>query len=627
MKAARRVYIYLVSFISLVMMLLGAAQLLRLALEQLFGVEQGLYVGSNYLREQFSLAGAVTLVGAVVWGIHWYFAQRSVSPANPNADEERGSALRRLMIYAALFFTAWNLAFALVRLIQGTLISLQWLGTLQFRAIPDTLSATLGSLLVYGLACFYYWRVRNADNALTPEEGMSATVRRWYFYLASFVALSALIFSIADLGRYIWRTAAEGTSDWIVSEGWMPWQVANNVAIMGVALAAWLVHWRYVQRLTAGSREEQHSILRKVYLYGVLLQTVSVTLVSTVVFLYNLMRIFWGTSPLGDYSDSLLTGAGNAVVTALVYGAFWIYHWQVLRWQIEVVAYEPTAQASLRRIYHSLVALVALAVLASGLASMLRLLFDFWLGGEATGMLSGRAWGDQISLFAAMIIVGGPVWATTWLYLQGQAYAPDGVEHRQALSRRVYLYLVLFASIVALLSGGSFLVYWLLRNLGEPFEPGLVSQMSWALGVSITAGVLLAYHLTVLLGDQRARALISPPTYTAGETGPQLTRETAPSIAAGPLPAEPAGEHVAVLLLRSKDSADVAPALEALQEHLPEGFELDVLPPSGVTPAELPSWLAFHPPLPTPGAGPTPTAPAPPMPPSDQSARSTPVSV
>ena len=118
MLVARRVYIYLISFISLMVLLSGASNLLRLLSEMALGTARNV-VNTDYLRDQFSLWSALLLVGGVVWAIHWILAQRGVASSNPEAEHERRSVLRKLLIYGVLFVALWQVFFALSNLLRS----------------------------------------------------------------------------------------------------------------------------------------------------------------------------------------------------------------------------------------------------------------------------------------------------------------------------------------------------------------------------------------------------------------------------------------------------------------------------------------------------------------------------
>lgn len=585
MKVARRVYLYLISYISFLMVLSGASDLLRLLLDGILGT-QAQIIDAGYQREQYSRAGAMLLVGAVVWAIHWMLAQRSVAGAGAEAAEERRSVLRKLLIYGILFTTAAQGFFALYGLIQGALSLRTGPGG---ESLADVVSRTVPTLLVYGIGWLYYRQVSRRDNAVTPEQGSAATVRRWYFYLVNFGALSFAMSGIAGLARYVWDVITAGGTTAIVETPGLPSEFATNTGWIIAGLAFWLLHWLPVQRMTAVSDDEQHAVLRKVYLYGIIFETVAITLTSLALFLYNLLRYLLGTNPVAESGQSLLTAAGQPLLTALVYGLFWTYHRRVIVWDAELVAEVPL-QASIRRLYYYLVALIALAVLASGVTSMLRLLIDLWLGGSVTSALNRQTWGDQISLFATLIIVGAPVWYANWFRLQRWAMAADGGADRQSVLRRIYLFLILFASVITLLASTAWIVYQILRTLGESFSGSLISDMSWALGAAVTGAVLLAYHLRILLGDQRAG--------TAAPVAPRGEPTTVPAPA-------PDDALAVVVAVRSRNPRAVEEALGKLQDLLPAGSVVEVLPAGHVTAGELRAWLAHHPLPPEPPALPS----------------------
>lgn len=568
MQVARRLYLYVIAFISLQMLLTGAANLVRLLIEVAFGTLSVAVGRDRYLRDQFSLWGAVLLVGALVWAVHWLLIERTLLADAAQADEERATIWRKLFLYGTLFVALWILVFSGSTLVSGLLA--------QVAATRPDLRRVVGDnaplVAVYGVAWWYCWRIRRRDLALTPERGGGAVVARWYTYLVSYATLSLLFWSLTDVARLVWRgITASAATDLVAGDG-LAVAVSTVAGLAIVSVAIWLPHWTLAQRHFAAAApedSERRSVLRKVYLYAVIGQTVAVTLVNLAFFCYTALRKAIGTNPLSGSGDSLLTAAGLPLVAVLVYGTFWAYHRRVLDQDSLGVAVEPERQATIRRIYTYLVALIGLALLAGGLADLLRLLLDLAFGGRATTNLSGRAWGDQISLFATLVGVGGFVWAAHWVSAQRRALAAAGAAERHALIRRIYTFLVLFASVVALLVSGAILLYRLLRSLGIGLSGDDRSDLSWALAATITAAVTLAYHVRVLLDDQRARA---------GQPEP------AP-------PGAPERAATASLVLVTATDAERGGVLGELRRHLPTGTVVS-FPAPGLTAQEVAEWLA-----------------------------------
>lgn len=587
MQVARRIYLYVVAFISLQMLLAGARSLVALLLELAFGTSRYLMDEDRYYRDRASLWGAVLLVGALVWAAHWLLIRRSVA-GEEHEGEERQSIWRKLFLYATLFVAAWQVFFALANLIEGRLANLAEAGGAR---VGGAVADSLPTILVYGLAWFYHWTVRRADLARGPEVGAGAVVARWYRFLASYGAFSVLIWALSALARQLWRAVTMPGGADLLGDG-VTRPIAGALGFAFAGLVVWLPHWALSQGQIAEDDAERHSVLRKVYLYALIGQLVGVTLANLALFGYTGLRRLIGTDPLTGSGDTLLTAGGLPLLTALVYGIAWAYHRRVLGDDARLLVAEEGRQATIRRIYTYLLALIGLALLASGIADLLRLLIDAALGGRATTELGARAWGDQISLFATGIVVGGLVWVAYWLEAQRAALAAGGVAERRALVRRISLFLDLFAGVVALLVSGAILVYRLLRSLGIGLSGDDRSDLSWALGVAITAGGVVAYHLRVLLDDQRQRA---------GEPA-----ERKAVVVAAP-------SAVRLILIGGGAPERVDAALAGLRAALPDAATFDIFAVEGIAAAEVRAWLAdrartrpIEEPIGTPGGAPTP---------------------
>jgi hypothetical protein len=576
MKVVKQIYIYVLTYASLVMMLWGAVRIGGLLINMLIGPTRDTILVGRNLRDEFSTAGAMFLVGLLVWAIHWWLAQRSVNAAGPEGQQERRSTFRKLLIYGVLFTAGWQITFAAAEFIRVVLTSLP--DDLGSGAVRGVLAYAVPTFIVYGLAWWYYWRVRRVDNEVVAETGHAATVRRWYYYLASYLGLSAVMFALSDLIRFTWRTITADSRPWLVGDGWVLLPVATSVGWLLAAGAVWLLQWTTAQRIAAGSTEERHSLLRKVYLYGVILQTAAVTLVMATGFVYNLVRMWLGNDQFPAEGESLLSAVLMPLATALAYGTFWAYHWLTLRAEIRAVPDEPGLQLSLRGVYSYPVAVAGLSTLAVGLSALLRYLFDIAFNGSTTTGLTRAESADQVSFFASTLLVGAAAWGVSWVLLQRTALSPEGVEMRQSLARRVYLYGVLLACSIALLVSGFWLVYWLFRHVGDTITGALISDITWPAGVLITAGVLLTYHALTLRADQRAKALMPAPA-------PALAVEPAPTPPVAPLPAT-------VVLIRTLDLGVANAAIAAVRSTVGEHAEVEVLSAPGVTAAELSGWLA-----------------------------------
>jgi hypothetical protein len=254
MQIARRIYLYLVAFISLQMLLAGASNLLRLLAEIAFNLPQPLYSSDRYTRDQLSLWGAVLLVGAAVWSVHWLLIRRAIA-ADPSV-EERSTVWRKLFLYAILLVASWQIFFAILSLVRVVVGNP---GGLQLRQM---VSGWAPSLVVYAVAWCYHWFVRRDDLARVPEVGAGATVARWYIYLVNYGALTGLLWGLSELARQLWRAiTAPGVTESVVGAG-LGAQLQDAFAFIAAGLIVWLPHWLLAQHLLATGEAERRSVLR-----------------------------------------------------------------------------------------------------------------------------------------------------------------------------------------------------------------------------------------------------------------------------------------------------------------------------------------------------------------------------
>src|SRR5439155_26255400 len=130
-----------------------------------------------------------------------------------------------------------------------------------------------------------------------------------------FFTLSVLMAAASDLARLLWNGMTPGDQIILPSTdlATLPPVIADAATIV-TAATLWLLHWLPVQRLTAISSDEQHSALRKVYLYGMVLQAVAVSVTSIALFLYNLLRMALGSNPLAGTGESPVIAAGGPLL-------------------------------------------------------------------------------------------------------------------------------------------------------------------------------------------------------------------------------------------------------------------------------------------------------------------------
>src|SRR5205823_10131448 len=148
---------------------------------------------------------AMSVVTLPDGGLHFWLAQRFAL----RGPYQRASSLRRLYLYWACLIGS----IAATILVSAAAVQLLQAG-LDNRRFDALVTSQLGWAAAVGAAVwashFYIaWR----DRAAVGEEGPSATLRRWYMYIALLVGFIALVTTTASLLQIAWFEAATDTRD------------------------------------------------------------------------------------------------------------------------------------------------------------------------------------------------------------------------------------------------------------------------------------------------------------------------------------------------------------------------------------------------------------------------------
>jgi hypothetical protein len=523
----RRLYIYLIAFISLEVVLWGLIALLRYVLA-------GGGLGED--TDRLSGALALLLVSVPVFGLHWWLAQRSAL----RDIQERSERLRAIFLFAVLLVTGLpavqNGLAALDRLfLQVFGVDPFWAMFGGAQTLPDNVVAILINALAAGYFC---WVTRGDGLALAQEDaaGGGATqyaqpwleTRRLYRYLWLLYALGLVLAGLQQLllaGLTLW-----GSGDV------QPWiRLSNGLTLLLVGLPLWLWLERLIQR-SLRDPAEKISILRLAILYLVVFISLAVVLTAAGVALYDALRFVLGVAPAGA---AFLAEIAPAISLILPFGLAWLYYYRLLAQAIlayaEVENGEggarsgvPAAEreklkpagpgwpgtaagrrARLRRLYYYFASLAGLVSTFIGLADLMDFLINL--------ALDPASWSDPVlktSLAAglAALWVGLPVWILSWRPMQAEASQEGeaGDHARRALVRRGYLFLVLFTGVIGVMVSGGALLYELFQAIfGNPV-PDLLKTLLPGLALLSMFGSLLAYHWQVLRQDSRlAQASLS----------------------------------------------------------------------------------------------------------------------
>ncbi len=476
MQTIRRLYLYLVAFISLEVVLWGLIELAR----STFSDE---IIGGG--ASQLAGGLALLLVGVPVFLLHWIPAQRSVV----NDADERSSRIRGLFLYGALLATLIPIAQNILALVNRL-----WLQIFQLslrHAIlggsqnwVDNLIAILMNSLIAGYIFYVtrqYW-----DEA--PRENSFLETRRLYRYVWVLYALAMLVGGASQVVQYI-LTIGEtlGVSPQA--------RLANGLALLIIGTPLWAYSWRRVQT-SLEQPDEQRSILRLVILYLLSLIGVGGVLIPAGVVLDAIIRAILGA---GFALPEFLNEISIPISALLPFGGVWFYYGRTLSTEIALLPDTPR-RAGLRRTFFYILSFFGVIAFVLGLHMVLEFLIDMLIG---TATIVDDLLRNRLSAALATLIVGLPLWLQTWrpMVKEASQEGEAGDHARRSLVRKIFLYLVLFVSVIGVMVSAGSLIFELLKALlGDPASD-LLRQALVLLELLILFALVLAYHWNALRAD------------------------------------------------------------------------------------------------------------------------------
>ena len=556
MQTARRLYAYLISGISIGALVIGINMLLTVLFERLGLGPSGdfLFGGEDAIRQQLTLASAVTAVSLPVWLIHWSIAERSVRPDRPGASLERTSAVRGLYFALALGGLLLAAASGVATTLEATLLRLAGGEEFGYRSIGSGLALAL----VAGAAWAYHVRLRTRDWSRGPMTGAGAWLPRSYLYVAMFgglmVMLGGIVGFIELLGRLILDEAPvfadASTGSWWVAP------LASGLTGVTVGGAVWLGHAAYAGGLVRDSgwrgASERPAKLRLAYYVAAVIATAGATIYLVGEGAGNALATALGVADT-DGAGRTIGAILFPILSAGVYAITWWMHARWMEREAALASAERIETEDRLQLYP--VVLVGLAFGATATAWLIGILIDVLFGGDRV-LSGGDQWRRELAQFVPFALLGFAAWIWRWNGVSAR-WAVDPVGEASSTTRRVTLLIVLAAGIGAAVVSSGFILYRLFGSifgLAQAGDP--VSELSLPLGVLLVAIAVTIYHLRQLRHDQSLR--------TGGDSSPPEEAAAAPSTS---------------LRLTGPAGADTASMVAALRRHLPVGFALEVVEP------------------------------------------------
>ncbi|HVN54850.1 MAG TPA: DUF5671 domain-containing protein [Anaerolineaceae bacterium] len=519
MRTVRRVYLYAIAFISLEMTVWGVIWLGRTIFSAgLAGSSASLLAGSLSL----------TLVGLPVFLLHWLLAQGDAA-RNP---EDRTSRVRAVFLYAALlahFIPAVHNGLALANRLFLALFRLD--DSLALIGAGQTWGGDAVAILANLAAGAYFLTVIRApgqntrdfapgqntrdfaDRRALPGNANLAGARRLQRYIWLGYSLGLVVLGVQQLLSFIlYVPGAAGPR--------FGGLMAAGLALLLVGVPLWVWSSLRVEDLLH-EPEEQASLLRLVVLYLLVLLGAGAALGAAGMALAALFRqAFGAASSPGELVNQLSAPLSIGVPLGVV----WAYYGSRLTRDLANLPDTPQL-AALRRLYLTILSALGLLAAVIGLRSLLLYLlslpFPTPLQGGSTAPGAGPL-RDQLAAALAVVLTGLPLWIFSWRPLQQEAARPGpapgqntslswrtvqgdfaGDQARHSVIRKAYLYLLLFAGVLAMMVSTGEALYPLLRSLLGSRPPDLLSNsLGWLLTLLLFTA-LTAYHFTVLRGDAR----------------------------------------------------------------------------------------------------------------------------
>jgi hypothetical protein len=312
----RRLYRYIWVLYGLLMVVIGAQQVLRF----IFFIPSGTLGGLG--RETFVNGLALLAVGTPVWVYSWRLVQDSLrDPA------ESGSTLRLGVLYVlalAGVITVLASGGALLNVLLRRLLgeAMSWPDFVQRIGGPISVGLPLGAIWAY----YGHWLDAHIESS--AEGPRREGLKRPYFYILSFIGLTTAFVGVGSLiSTMIGLATGQET---IVGDVFRD-QLAGSISSIVIGLPLWLMTWRPMQtQATQAGDSGDHarrSVVRKAYLYLVLFAAVIGGMIVAVGLVFTLINALLTQDLSGGFFTTIL----NFLQYLLLFGVVLFYHLLALR--------------------------------------------------------------------------------------------------------------------------------------------------------------------------------------------------------------------------------------------------------------------------------------------------------
>lgn len=301
-----------------------------------------------------------------------------------------------------------------------------------------------------------------------------STTRRLFLYLLALITLGVLAGGVGQLISLFLDLTIRTQTTQVGGREFSYQQLSLGMAMIVIGGPLWFFFWRSIQRRVIDNVAETGSILRKLYLNLILLET-------------SFMAIIGATDSL----RWLLEGANRenfnsgTIASFVVAGVIWFYHWHIS----ETEGHPSSGARTLRRWYVYILSGFGLLWFTFALvefvsASILSL--PIWSG----TIVSAGFWNSSTQGAVTRIIFGGVVWYFHWFRM-----AKGDID---SVLRQVYFYLLTvtggaIAALVAVTVTLQRIITWALGGVTSSTS-SYFQFIGWAIPTMIIATAVWGYH-------------------------------------------------------------------------------------------------------------------------------------